>query len=107
MRSSARSLPALKIPIRRRGAALAGSQLVGVHAQAHRAACGTPLEPGILENEVETFRFRLSTHAHRAGYDHGPHCRPNLTAGHDTGGEPQIFDPAIRAGTDEYSIDRD
>src|SRR5215212_275752 len=107
MRSSTWSLPALKIPIRRRGAALAGSQLVGVHAQAHRAAGGTPFEPGILEDEIEPFGLRLGTHAHRTGDDHGPHARLNLATGDDSGGETEIFDSAVRARSDEHRINRD
>src|SRR5688572_26082333 len=40
----AASLAALEVAVRRRGAALAGLEDVGVHAQAHRAAGAAPVE---------------------------------------------------------------
>src|SRR5215212_179411 len=102
MRSSTRSLAALEIPIRGRGAPLSGSQLVGVHTQAHRATRGTPFESGIHEDEVEAFRFGLGAHPHRTGYHHGSHGRLDLPAGDDIGGQTQIFDAAVGAGTNEH-----
>src|SRR5688572_31550749 len=53
VRASARTLAALEVAVRGRGAALAGFQAVGVHAQAHRAARLAPLEAGIAEYPVE------------------------------------------------------
>jgi hypothetical protein len=34
--------------------------LVGVHPEAHGATGGAPLEPGLLEHQVEAFLLRLS-----------------------------------------------
>src|SRR5215212_5970696 len=107
MRSPARALPALKISIRRRGAPLTRSELVRVHAQAHRAASGPPFEPGIFENAVKTFGLRLSANAHRAGYHHRPHARLDFATGDDGRRKTQVFDPAVRARPDEHRVDRD
>src|SRR5215207_9394667 len=104
MCSSARSLPALEVAIRRRGATLAWAQLVRVHPQAHRATRGTPLEPGILEDQVETFRLGLGAHAHRTGYDQCPDSRLNLTTGNHRRREPQVLDAAVRARSNEHGV---
>src|SRR5829696_8331967 len=97
MRPPTRTLPAFEIPVRRRGAPLAGSQLVRIHTQAHRATGGTPFEPGILEDEIEALGLRLSAHTHRAGYDHRAHRWLDRTPGYDRSRETQILDPAVRA----------
>src|SRR4029079_5567908 len=39
------SLTALEVPVGRRRADLAAFELVGIHREAHRAACATPIEP--------------------------------------------------------------
>src|SRR5829696_2030979 len=43
MRATAFALPSLKVAVAGRRAALAGRELIRVHAEAHRAACGAPL----------------------------------------------------------------
>src|SRR4051794_11471953 len=49
VRPAALALPALEVAVRGRGGTFARSQLVGVHAQAHRAPGGSPLGAGLLE----------------------------------------------------------
>src|SRR5689334_11006310 len=46
VRAPARALPALEVPVRGRGGALAGLEPVGVHGEAHRATGLAPFEPG-------------------------------------------------------------
>src|SRR5262245_65103698 len=50
--TSALALPALEVPVRGRGAALPRGERVRVHAQAHRAAGGTPRSTGRREHLV-------------------------------------------------------
>ena len=47
--ATAGPLAALEVAVARRGAALAGRQDVGVHAQAHRATGIAPVEAGVAE----------------------------------------------------------
>src|SRR6478609_8671346 len=53
--STALALPALEVAVGRGRAALLGSELVGVHPEAHRAPRTAPLGPGLLEHDVEPF----------------------------------------------------
>ena len=69
VRPPATALAALEVPVRRRGAALARREDVGVHAEAHRAAGEAPLEPCVEEDLVETLRLRLPPHLRRARDD--------------------------------------
>src|SRR3954469_12177366 len=63
----AAALAPLEVAVRGRGAALAGLERVLVHAQAHRAACGAPLEPGGAEGLVEPLGLGLPPHRLGAG----------------------------------------
>src|SRR5215204_4145631 len=53
VRAPAAALAALEVAVRGRCTALARLQDVGVHAQAHRAARGAPVEPGGAEDLVQ------------------------------------------------------
>ena len=53
------ALAAFEIAVRRRRAALARLQPVGVHRQAHRAARLAPFEAGVAENLVQAFALGL------------------------------------------------
>src|ERR1700744_2712477 len=57
--AAAAPLAALEVAVRGRGAALAGGEDVGVHAEAHRAAGGAPVEPGGPEDLVEALGLGL------------------------------------------------
>src|SRR5689334_15765726 len=59
MRAPACTLTALEVAVRRRRAALARLQTIGVHREAHRAARLAPFETGVGEHLVEAFAFRL------------------------------------------------
>src|SRR3712207_3240881 len=69
VRAATLALPPLEVAVRRRGAALPGSELVGVHPEAHRAAGAAPLRTRGGEDLVEALGLRLQPDPHRAGYD--------------------------------------
>src|SRR4051812_27667266 len=98
MGATATALPAFEIAVRRGSAALAGLQLVGVHGEAHGAAGLTPVEAGFLEDHVKAFILGLFLNEAGAGDDHGIDAVGNLAALGDSGGRPQILDPAVGAG---------
>ena len=84
MGASAAALATLEVPVGRRRAALAGAQLVGVHAQAHRAPRLAPLEAGVEEDPVEPLGLGLGLDPVRPGHDERAHavgatCRPRAT----------------------------
>src|SRR5690349_11988103 len=53
VRAAALALPSLEVPVGCGGAALTGRELVGVHAQAHRAPGTAPLGAGLDEHLVQ------------------------------------------------------
>src|SRR5512145_1668202 len=96
------ALPAFKVAVRRRGAALAGRQLVVVHAEAHRAARLAPLEAGRGEYLVEALLLGLPLHQSGARHDDRElDARRDLLALHYLRCNPQILDARIGAGADE------
>ena len=97
MRTPEAALTALEIAVRGRRAALARLQLVGVHAEAHRAAGLAPVEAGVDEDLVEPFRFRLLLHEAGAGDDHRADALMDLSALGDGGRGAQILDAAVGA----------
>src|SRR3954447_4660175 len=62
VRAPAPPLTALEVAVRGGCAALARGQRVGVHAEAHRAAGGAPVEPGRAEHLVEALGLGLRLH---------------------------------------------
>src|SRR3954462_1857196 len=66
VRAPAAALAALEVAVRRRRAALAWLENVGVHAQAHRAARAAPVEAGGREDLVEPFGLGLLLDLHGA-----------------------------------------
>src|SRR5438105_13337186 len=101
MRASAGALPAFEVAIRRRSAALAGAEHVGVHAEAHRAARVAPLETRVTENAVETLALRVRFHAHRSGHDERAQAGADLAATNDFARDAQVLDSDVRARADE------
>ena len=77
VRASALALPPFEIPIRRRGAALARTEDVVVHAETHGAAGIAPLEARLREDPIETLELGLlpSPVASRAPPWRGPRRR--------------------------------
>src|SRR5205809_6392808 len=67
VRAAVLALAALKIAVRRAGAALVRRQDVGVHADDHAAAGVAPLETGGTENFVEALFFGPRLDAAGAG----------------------------------------
>src|SRR5256712_10184755 len=73
--TAAPPLPPLEVPVGGRGAALAGLQNVGVHAEAHRAPRVTPLEARLSENPVQSLALRLDLDLLRPRNHQGAHVR--------------------------------
>ena len=107
MRASALALTTLEVAVRGRRGALAGRELVGVHAETHRAASETPLGTGSGEHLVEALFLCLQSDARRPGHDEHAHAVGHLTALDDAGGEPQVFDAAVGARAEEHHVDVD
>src|SRR5258705_6057386 len=91
------ALPALEIAVGRRRATLSWRQLVGIHAEAHRAAGLAPLGPSGGEDLAEAFGFRLRPHPHRARNDQHPHAGRDLSTQEDVRDNTQILDPSARS----------
>src|ERR1035438_8554698 len=107
MRPPPTPLPPFKIAVAGRGATLSRLQDVRIHSQTHRASRLSPLKPGILKNPVQAFLLRHSLHALRPRYHHRSHLRAYVMSFSDPSRGPQIFDPRIRARSDEHPIDAD
>src|SRR6187399_1096523 len=101
------SLAALEVAVRGRGATLARAKLIGVHAEAHRAAWLAPVEARFLEDLVEAFGFGLLLHQPRARNDHGADILMHVLAVDDARDLAQILDAPIGAGADEHAVERD
>src|SRR4051812_36185494 len=108
MGASPGALPSLEVAIRRRRAALAGIELVRVHAEAHGAARLAPLEACVAEDPVRAFSLGLrfaqtgprSPHRHAdVGSD-----APALPHGR---GDAQILDARVGARADENLVELD
>src|SRR3954463_16500510 len=97
VRAPAAALAALEVAIGRGRAALAGLEDVRVHAQAHRAAGGAPVEARRPEDLVEALALGLRAHLLGARDDHGVHAARHPAALDHLGGGPQVADPGGRA----------
>ena len=105
MGAAPKTLPALKVAVRGRGAALARRQPIGIHRKAHRAAGLAPFEPRGQKYRVETLGFRLLLDEARTRHDHAIDGPGDVLARDDFRGGAQILDPSIRAGADKYPVD--
>src|SRR3990170_6273725 len=73
--SGDRTLTALEVAVARARAQLIADELVGVHREAHRAAGGAPLEPGVLEHLIDAFAFARLLDQGRPGHRDGVDAR--------------------------------
>src|SRR5258708_18779767 len=80
MGAPAVALAALEIAVRRRGAALARLEPVGVHGEAHRTTRLAPLEAGLQEHLVEALLLGLLLDQARTGHDQGVDVARDLAA---------------------------
>ncbi|CFE45993.1 Uncharacterised protein [Mycobacterium tuberculosis] len=64
MCAAARALPPFEVAVGRRGAALPGRQLIGIHAQTHRASRLPPLRARVGEDLTEPFGLGLRAYPH-------------------------------------------
>src|SRR4051812_19258385 len=107
VRPAALALPALEIAVARRRRALARLELVGVHAQAHRAPGAAPLGAGVDEHPVEALGLGLHLDPHRAGDDEHAGVRVDPLSTQQLGGDPQVLDPAVGARAEEDRVHLD
>ena len=101
------ALAAFEVAVAGGGAALAGCEDVGVHAEAHAAAGFAPVEACGREDLVEAFLFGLRFDCLRAGDDHGADRGGDVVAADDGGGGAEVFDAAVGAGAEEDAVDVD
>src|SRR4029079_16221724 len=99
------ALAADEVAVRGRGDALAERAGVAVDADAHRAARLAPVEAGLAGDLVAPLCFGLLLDQARACHDPGGDL--GLAALGDGGGGAQVLDPAVGAGADEHTVDRD
>src|SRR5437016_2702595 len=108
MGAAARALAALEVAVRGRGAALARLELVGVHAEAHRASGLAPLEARVAEDPVQPFLLGLRLHLSGARDDErGANVRGDALAFDDRRGRAQVLDARIGARADEHLVELD
>src|SRR5208283_2276678 len=107
MGAALKTLAALKIAVRGRGAALTRRQLVRVHRQTHRTTGFPPLESSGQKYGIKSLGFRLLLDEARTRHDHGIDGASNMLARDHLGGGAQTLDPAIGAGADEHPVDVD
>lgn len=107
MGPAALALPSLEVAVRGGGGALAGGQLVGVHAEAHRAPGVPPFGAGLGEDLVQPLGDGLEGDPDGAGDDQHPHPVGHLAAVQDRGRVAQILDAAVGARTHEDGVDAD
>ena len=105
MRAATKPWRPSKFAVRCRCAMLSCSQLICVHGQTHGTARLAPLQSGFNKNLVQTFAFCLLFYQSRTRNDecHLDICGYFL-AGNDLCRFSQVFDPRVRAGTDEYTV---
>src|SRR5699024_55808 len=101
------ALAALEVAVGGRRGALAGGQLVRVHAQAHGAARGAPLSARGEEDLVQTFLLCLLLDSRGRRDDEHLDAVGDLSAVQNLGGGAQVLDAGVGAGAQEDHIHRD
>src|SRR2546425_790245 len=94
-RAAARTLPALEVAVRGGRAALARSQDVRIHPEAHRTARVAPFEPRVDEDAIETFSLGIGLHAHRSGHDEPANARSHVPSTNDLRGRAEILQTRV------------
>src|SRR3954447_9356598 len=107
MGAAAAPLTALEVAVRRRGAALARLEDVGVHSQAHRAARGAPVEARGAEHLVEALALGLGADLFGAWDDHRVDGLGDAPAADHLGGGAQVADARVGARADEDAVEPD
>ena len=82
-------------------------EFVGVHGEAHGAACGAPFESGFFENFIDPFLFTLDGGDLRSGNGDGRNAGGDFFPFEKFGGFAEVGEAAVGAGTDEGDIDGD
>src|SRR5690606_8383182 len=100
------TLPAFKIAIGGRGAALSETEHVIIHGKTHGAAGLTPFKTGIDQYLRNALGLCLLAHGAGAGYDHGPNAICYVALPYDLRHFTQILDPGIGTGADKHVLYR-
>src|SRR5882757_11482694 len=107
MGTATAALAAFEVAIARGGAAFAGCEDVGIHAETHAAAWFAPLEASGFKDRVETLGFGLTLDGLRAGNDHRAYGRCNVMSIDDLRGGSKVLNACIGAGAEEDGVDLD
>src|SRR5690349_7709388 len=106
--AAALALATLEIAVRRRCAALAGTEAIGVHPEAHGASRLAPLEAGVAKYAIEAFFFGLGLDDARARHDEREaDVRSELPPFHHRSRDAQVLYARVGAGADEYLVELD
>src|SRR3954451_10860442 len=97
MCAPAASLAALEVAVGGGGAALAGGEDVGIHAQTHRAAVAAPVEAGRTEHLIQTLMLSLTFNRARPGHAHRLHRHRRRAAPDHSVCPPQLVDAGFGA----------
>ena len=106
MGAPALALTAFKIAVAGRSAALTRLKRVGVHGQTHGTAGLTPLEAGVLKNNVKPFVLGLLFNQAGARHHQGVDRRSDLVAFGVPGGNAQVFYAGIGTRADKNPVNR-
>src|SRR5690606_19060692 len=101
VRPPALALAAVEVAARGERGPLPRLQLVGVHAQAHRAAGVAPLGTEVEEDLVQALGLGLEADAGRARHDEDADVVVLLAALDDVDDGAQVLDTTVRARADE------
>src|SRR3984885_6168585 len=107
MGTATAALAAFEVAVARGGAAFAGCEDVGIHAEAHAAAGFAPLEASGFKDRVETLGFGLAFDGLRAGNDHRAYGRCNVMSIDDLRGGSKVFNACIGARAEKDCVDLD
>src|SRR6266508_1618917 len=107
VRTATGALTSFEVAVRRRRAALARTQHVRVHPEAHRAAGVAPLEASFAEDAVEALALRLLLHARRSRNDESADPGADPASRDDARRGAEVLDARVRARADEDRVDAD
>src|SRR5947209_6459671 len=107
MRTSTTTLASFTVAVARRGAALAFSQLVTIHGNAHAASRLAPVKSSLAEDIGDALFFSATAHLHGARNGDCAYIGSDVLAFEIMCGHAQVFDARIGAGADEDGVEFD
>jgi hypothetical protein len=95
-------LTSFKVSVGSRSTSLSRLELVGVHTQTHGTTSFSPVEAGLLENDIQSFSLGLLLDETRSRDDHSVDVLGNLggsigllSGENDSSGRSEIFDSTV------------